>query len=140
MDHMRTFAISQAGLQVERMRVEVAALNLANANTVLKPGQPGYQPLKVSALSQSQQFAAMIDGGLALPEASIVTQGTAPRAVHDPKHPAADAQGMVYYPAVDSAEQMIELMGAVRSYEANIAAINAARSMALKALEIGGGA
>lgn len=139
MDHMRSFAISQAGLSVERARVEAAAMNLANANAALKPGQPGFKPLKVVAQTQVQPFSSFIDRDLELPAAQVIEQTVAPRAVHDPKHPVADGQGMVFYPAIDTAEQMVEMMGAVRAYEANIAAINASRSMALKALEIGGG-
>jgi flagellar basal-body rod protein FlgC len=58
--------------------------------------------------------------------------------VHEPGHPMADAKGFVKYPGVDPAADMISLMSAARAYEANVAALNTARTMALKALDIGG--
>jgi flagellar basal-body rod protein FlgC len=57
--------------------------------------------------------------------------------VQDPGHPLANEQGFVAYPGVDTATEMVSLMSAMRSYEANVAAINTARSLALKTLEIG---
>jgi flagellar basal-body rod protein FlgC len=59
--------------------------------------------------------------------------------VHEPGHPLADARGFVSYPGVDAAAEMVSLMGASRAYEANVAAMNTARVLALKALDIGGG-
>jgi len=61
-----------------------------------------------------------------------------PRMVYEPGHPLANEKGFVAYTGVDSATEMVTLMSAMRSYEANVAAMNAARTMALKALEIGG--
>jgi flagellar basal-body rod protein FlgC len=73
-----------------------------------------------------------------LPGVSVEFADRAARKVHDPGHPMADAQGFVAYPAVDAATEMVTLMSATRAYEANVAAMNAARTMALKALDIGG--
>jgi flagellar basal-body rod protein FlgC len=61
-----------------------------------------------------------------------------PRLVHEPGHPDADARGFVAYPAVDPLREMLTLMSATRAYEANLSALNAARTMAQRALEIGG--
>jgi flagellar basal-body rod protein FlgC len=58
--------------------------------------------------------------------------------VHEPGHPDADARGFVSYPAVDTLREMLTLITATRAYEANLSALNAARSMAQRALEIGG--
>jgi flagellar basal-body rod protein FlgC len=58
--------------------------------------------------------------------------------VHEPGHPLADEKGFVSYPGVDPAMEMVTLLDATRAYEANVAAMNMARAMSLKALEIGG--
>lgn len=139
MDYNATFAVSAAGMTLERTRVEVAALNLANAHTVQAPGEAGYVPMKVVARAAAS-FAAALQGGSGplLPEASVVAAGAAPRQVLEPGHPLADARGFVTQPGVDPAAEMVTLMGATRAYEANVAAMNTARAMALKALEIGG--
>lgn len=137
MDTLQSFAISAAGMDVERLRVEVASLNLANAHALQAPGQPGFQPLRVVA---TPSFGAQVQDGLAaagLPAATVEPSGAAPRKVHEPGHPLADARGFVAYPGVDPATEMVELMSATRAYEANVAALNTARALALKALEIG---
>lgn len=142
MDFARTFAISAAGMAVQRTRVEVAALNLANADSVQAPGAPGYQPLRV-VIGAGAPFDALVATGLqrdALPTAAIQPTLVPPRLTHDPGHPFADALGFVHHASVDPATEMVTLMGAMRSYEANVAAMNTARTLALKTLEIGRGA
>ena len=57
--------------------------------------------------------------------------------IHDPSHPDADSQGYVYYPNINMVEEMVNMLEASRSYEANVTAVKAAKGMALKALEIG---
>ncbi len=153
MDYAQSFAISAAGMAAERTRVDVAALNLANANTIRTPDGTMYQPLRVIARAVNApaavaSFASRVDDGLsvaegaplALPEASVEASGAEPRAVYEPGNPFADAKGFVSYPGVDPATEMVTLMGALRAYEANVAAMNAAKTLMLKALEIGGGA
>jgi flagellar basal-body rod protein FlgC len=151
MDYGTTFAISAAGMNLERSRVEVAALNLANANTTQAAGEAAYRPMRVVAragMAALPSFAAALgaaeNSSAALaalaPTALLEPTGAAPRKVHDPGHPMADERGFVTYPAVDSATEMVTLMSATRAYEANVAAMNAARTLALKALDIGGGA
>jgi len=142
MDFTQAFAISAAGMSVQRMRVEVAALNLANAHGVQAPGAPAYQPLRVM-VTPSAPFDALVASGLqpgALPTASVQATAAPPRMVHDPGHPLADARGFVHHAAVDPATEMVTLMSAMRSYEANVAAMNTTRTLALKTLEIGRGA
>lgn len=152
MDYARTFAISAAGMATERMRVDAAALNLANANTVQTPDGTAYQPVRVlaralSAGSVAGVFADRVEDGLALvggaalevPTATLEPTGATPRSVYEPGHPFADAKGFVSYPGVDTATEMVSLMTAMRAYEANVAAMNTARALALKTLEIGGG-
>lgn len=139
MDFAQAFAISAAGMSVQRTRVEVAALNLANAQSVQAPGTSGYQPQRV-VVTPGLPFDALVATGLhtaALPSASIEPATSSPRMVHDPGHPLADARGFVRQAGVDPATEMVTLMGAMRSYEANVAALNTARALALKTLEIG---
>ncbi len=145
MNYAQSFAISATGMDVERLRVEVAALNLANANTVSSADGRGFQPLRVIAQSavgtqpmDGTSFATLVGQGLAGPTALVEPNGKPARAVLDPGHPQADAQGYVSYPGVDTATEMMTMLGASRAYEANVAAMNIARSMAAKALEIGG--
>lgn len=139
------FAISAAGMDVERLRVEVAALNLANAHTVSTSDTLAYRPLQVVArawhgnsAAPTGLFTSLVDQGLGAPAATVEASLVPPRRVMEPGHPMADAKGFVSYPGVDPATEMMTLMGATRAYEANVAAMNAARTMALKALEIGG--
>lgn len=139
MDYLASFAISAAGMTVERTRVEVASLNLANAHTVQAPGGQPFEPLRVVA-GVSGNFAALVDHGLRgapLPVAAVESSGAAPRLVHEPAHPLANASGFVAYPGVDPATEMVTLMSATRAYEANVAALNTGRALILKALEIG---
>lgn len=139
MNYQQTFSISAAGMDVERLRVEVATLNLANAHTVAGTDGRLYQPLRVvSAASQQVLFASAMNAQLGGPTAWVEPNQAAPRQVLDPGHPMADAKGFVAQPDVDPAAEMMTMMSALRSYEANVAAMNTARTMALKSLEIGG--
>lgn len=144
MDHGQTFAIGAAGLSLERARVEVAVMNLAHANTVQDPSMPGYRPMQVvGRAGGAEAFGRLVDDArdvLRGPVAVVEPQDRAPRLAHEPGHPLADPQGFVAYPGVDPAREMVTLMGAMRAYEANLAALNTARALALKALEIGRGA
>lgn len=157
MDYMQSFAISAAGMNVERMRVDVAALNLANANTVQGVGGSSYQPLRVLAEVQSPAgplsgadaggFRALVSQGLeggdiasqAGPTARIVPANIAPRLVYEPGHPLANERGFVAYAGIDTATEMVSMMSATRAYEANVSAMNTARTLALRALDIGSG-
>lgn len=141
MDYSQAFAISASGMTLERTRVEVAALNLANANTVAGADGALYRPLRVVARAAQASFADTVAEGLAAaPVVSLEPTRQAERMVHEPGHPMADARGFVAYAGVDAATEMVTMMSATRSYEANVAAMNTARSMALKALSIGGNA
>ncbi|RAN48432.1 flagellar basal-body rod protein FlgC [Herbaspirillum rubrisubalbicans] len=147
MDYAKSFAISAAGMDIERTRVDVAALNLANANTVQTPDGLAYRPLTVlarlSPASAPAGFSDQIDQGvdramLMLPQTEVVPALSKPRSVYEPGNPLADAKGFISYPGVDIATETVTMMNAQRSYEANVAAMNVTRTLALKALDIGG--
>lgn len=154
MDYEQAFAVSAAGMTLERTRVDVAALNLANANTIQTAGGSRYLPQRVVALTApgiassdpatASVFAqAFADGtqaaGMSVPQASVQSAEMAPRKVYEPGNPFADTKGYVSYAGVDAATEMVTMMSAVRSYEANVVAMNTAKTIALKALDIGGG-
>lgn len=149
MDYTQAFAISAAGMSVERTRVDVAALNLANADTIQTADGVSYRPLRVIARTIAAPgngaFAAEVNRGLGddglsmagLPQIDVEPQTVEPRQVYEPGHPFANKKGFVSYPGVDPATEMVTMTRALRAYEANVAAMNTARTLALKALDIG---
>lgn len=137
MDYSQAFAISASGMNLERTRVEVAALNLANANTVADPDGNVYRPMRVVARAS---FAEAVTQGMQAVSVQVEPTLQPPRMVYEPGHPLANARGYVTYAGVDTATEMVTMMSAMRSYEANVAAMNTTRNLTLKALEIGGNA
>jgi flagellar basal-body rod protein FlgC len=143
MDYRAIFEVSAAGMGVEKKRLEVAALNLANMNSTAPAGTEGYRPLRVVAHAMRTDFSSIMQAQLlgdpqAAQTLEVVPSDAAPRMVKDPGHPHADAQGFVRYPGVDQSTEMITAMTALRAYEANVAAVGFARAMATRALDIGG--
>ena len=145
MDYMSAFEISASGMAVERTRLDVTAVNLANANSTRAIDGTVFRPLRViSGPKISQKFSATLDAFSAaqsLPgvEVSEVRQlDVPPRLVFEPAHPDADEKGFVAYPGINPVAEMVSLITTMRTYEANVVAMNAAKTMALKALDIGG--
>jgi flagellar basal-body rod protein FlgC len=143
MDYNAAFQISASGMQVEKLRLDVTAANIANMNNAAPSAAQAYSPLRVASqaipLSFSQQFGRMYEvasGGVQV--VGVTPQAVAPRMVYEPGHPYADAHGMVAYPAVNHTAEMVNMNLALRAYEANVAAMNAAKTMAARALDIGG--
>jgi flagellar basal-body rod protein FlgC len=114
---------TRAGLQNERLRLDLAGRNIAGANQAIDPA-------RLAAMGEG--FAATLAAGGMSPGEPIAT-----RSVLDPGHPMADAQGRVHYPAVDMVHEMTTMMTASRGYEANVRSFNVLRSMVLRAMEIG---
>ena len=140
--------VSATGLTAERLRMDVTAENLANAQTTRgADGQP-YRRKEV-VLSEVQQggFGAQLakavgagsasgsqTGGV---EVAGITQDQTPgKLVYDPGHPDADAKGYVRMPNVDTVAEMVDLISASRAYEANVTAMNAAKQMFSKTLDL----
>jgi flagellar basal-body rod protein FlgC len=138
MSTTNVFAVSAAGMDIERLRVDVAAMNLANAHVAVSASGEGYRPMQVVARAGTGGFAAQFDHWMRAPAVSVEPTFVAPRQVLEPGHPLADGKGFVLYPAVDFTTEMFTMMNAMRSYEANVAAMNMSRAMVLKALDIGG--
>ena len=141
MDYFKAVEISAAGMAAQKARIEAATLNLANMNTSIAPGAAGFRPVTAVIHAMSTPFSRVLNGGfqpLIKPQAVLAAQsGAAARAVYEPGHPDADAAGMVSYPAVNHTQEMLTVMTALRAYEANLAALQATRTLAAKALEIG---
>jgi len=143
MDYFSSFEISATGLMAEKMRLEAVALNLANANATFAPGTTPYQAVRVvSRPIGGGDFAHIYEGARNQLPAGVTTLGlektsASPRLVYDPQHPDADAKGFVAHANINQLSEMTSMMSAVRAYEANIKALNAAKVMAQKALEIG---
>ncbi len=141
MDFFKAIQISAAGLGAEKTRVEVAAANLAHMNSSSPPGTPGYRPVTAVIRSVPAAFSDVLaadDQPLMLASAQIVAQpGSGVRTAYDPGHPHADAKGMVTYPAIDHTQEMMTIVTALRSYEANMTALQVTKTLASKALDIG---
>jgi flagellar basal-body rod protein FlgC len=138
--------ISASGLTAQRLRMDVTAENLANAQTTKgADGQP-YRRKEVvlREVSQggfgAQLTAAMGSGAKARPGgvevAEIATDQTAGKMVYDPSHPDANAQGYVQMPNVDTVTEMVDLIDSSRAYEANVTAMQASKQMFTKTLEL----
>ena len=144
MDFMTSFDISASGMSVEKLRMDLISLNLANSKTSRTEGGGVYKPLalvtKSASLSFSkhlnQTYQAGVSKGVMVDE--VIEKETPEKLSYEPGHPDADGRGFVHYPGVDTTSEMVEMLRATRAYEANVRALNAAKSMALKALEIGG--
>ena len=132
--------ISASALVAQRIRLNVVTENLANAETTRGPDGGPYRR-KVAIFGAER--AGTFDQALAAAAVSTVTvpeiqeSEDAPRAVYQPAHPDANPEGYVMMPNINSVLEMADLLAATRAYEANITAIQAAKSMATKALEIG---
>jgi len=144
MDYRSAFEISAAGMAIEKLRVDTTALNLANMHTTSKTEAGLFKPLTVVARKGLSNFDSLMDAeradvaALGLPTAHVEALPTAPRYVHEPGHPHADDKGMVAYPGVNHTTEMVQLVTALRAYEANVAAATVTRALATRALEIGG--
>ena len=136
--------VSASGLTAERMRMDVVAQNLANAQTTRGvDGQPYRRKEVVLAERQGEgSFGAALAGAMTgsnpagVEVAAIAEDQTPLKQVYDPSHPDADANGYVQMPNVDSVAEMVDLISAQRAYEANVTAMQAAKQMFAKTLEL----
>lgn len=145
--------ISSSGLTAERLRLDVISNNIANVNTTRgADGQPyRRQQVVFSARTEGGPFAAALaaarggsQAGQSAGSGVEVTQiqpdtKTDFKVVHDPGHPDADAKGNVRLPNVEPIVEMVDMISASRAYEAGVTAINSAKQMEQRGLEIGKG-
>lgn len=138
--------IGASGLTAQRLRMDTISQNIANINTTrTKDGTP-YRRREVmfEERTGSDSFSSVLSNatdnlseGQGVRVSKIVEDQSAFKKVYDPGHPDADKDGYVSMPNVDIVTEMVNMISASRSYEANVTSINATKSMALKALEIG---
>lgn len=144
MSLFRSLQISASGLTAERLRLDVIANNLANVNTTRTAAGGPYRR-KVAVLEERtagfanllgiQPTPALTHGGVRV--AAIVEDDSPLPRVYNPGHPDADAEGYVQMPNVNVVTEMVDMITATRAYEANVTAMNAAKQMALRTLDIG---
>jgi flagellar basal-body rod protein FlgC len=122
--------ISGTGLTAQRLRMDVTAENLANAQST------NYRRKEV--VLQQASFGDALDAASSrgVEVAGVVQDGSSGRRVHDPGNPGADAQGYVTMPNVDSVTEMVDLIGSSRAYEANVTAMQAAKTVFARTLDI----
>lgn len=143
MGYLDSLNITGSALTAERFRTDVIMQNLANQNTTRTEDGGPYRRKQVVLREQQLTFKQELGKAMTKAEnggviAEAVVDSENPLVpVYDPDHPDADEDGYVMMPNVNSAEEMVDLMAATRAYEANVTALNVAKSMALKALEIG---
>ncbi len=143
MDYRNAFAISATGMQVEKTRLDVTAVNLANVHSTRGADGKLFRPLHVSVAEGKTEFAVGFEqlAGARLHGAQVLRieeTDAAPRQLYEPGNPDADDKGFVSMPGINQVTEMVNLSSALRAYEANVVAMNAAKTMALKALELGG--
>ncbi len=154
MGFFTTLRIGASALTAQRLRMDIISNNIANVNTTRSAGggafrrqQVVFSPREASvpALMSSDSLSPAAFGGSKASEPTglgvqvdQIVEDTAPGIrTYQPDHPDADADGFVTYPNVNVVTEMVDMMAASRAYEASVATINAAKSMAQKALELG---
>lgn len=131
---------SASALGVERTRIEVAVSNMANADsTRAADGQPYRRRDVLLSADPVNAFDVALGqaGATGVKVAGIVQDQSPFRKRYEPSHPDADQEGFVSLPNVDASEEMVDMLGASRAYQANLAAIGLIKDMVAKALELG---
>jgi len=145
---LQSMRISASSLLAQRLRMDVVANNVANMNTTRTATGGPYRRQTVAIAEQGREVVfrdflrresgeAGTGGGVQV--TAIREDNTPPRRVFDPSHPDADGDGYVLLPDINVVTEMTDLLSARRAYEASVTVLNATKSMALRALEIGRG-
>lgn len=136
--------VSASGMTAQRLRMDIISQNIANVNTTRdENGNPYKRRMVTFAEKDVTPFGDILlktagthGNGVKVTQITEDNQ-TEMRKVYDPSHPDSDEEGYVTYSNVNIVQEMTDLIDATRSYEANVTAFNATKSMALKGLEIG---
>ncbi|WP_321475176.1 flagellar basal body rod protein FlgC [uncultured Paludibaculum sp.] len=136
-------SVSASGMAAQRARAEVIVENLANSETTRTSEGGPYRRKDVVFESEPQgsPFSAVFqteisDGSMGVGVSQVLEDTRPPDMRYQPGHPHADAKGYVAYPHVSPAEEMVDLMGATRGYQANVAAISAVKDMVAKSIDL----
>ena len=140
MGFLSSLDISASALTAQRMRMDVISENIANASTTrTASGEPYRRRVAVLSERTSSPFSSYYDQaiGSGVIVSQIAEDNSAFKLEYDPDHVDANEEGYVRMPNVDEVVEIIDMMAATRAYEANVTALNATKSIAMKALEIG---
>ena len=147
MSFLSTFNISASGMTAQRLRLDVAAENIANIKTTRTASGGPYRRKMVRLSTTDRSFssafknaetAALRNGkGQGVKATAVLSDETELKAIYEPDHPDADENGYIRVPNIDMVKEITDSMAASRSYEADITAFNATKLMAQRALEIG---
>jgi len=135
-----SLSVSASGMAAQRTRAALLVENIANAETTRTPEGGPYRRKDAvfSSTSVGPEFASELDSqmqtGVTVSEISV--DQTPPEKQYMPGHPDADADGYVSVPKINSAEDMVDLMSANRSYQANVSAISAVKDMIQKSIDL----
>jgi flagellar basal-body rod protein FlgC len=142
-DFFDSLDVSASALSAERLRMNTISSNLANAQTTRTPeGGPYRRKDPVFEAQPVQEFSRVLAGEMEVPMhkvkvVDIVSDQGPPKMVYQPDHPDANPEGFVAMPNINTMEEMVNMITASRTYEANVTAMNVARGMMNKALDIG---
>ena len=132
--------VSASGMSAQRTRAEMLVENMANAETTRTPEGGPYKRKDVvfSTEIQSSPFSAVFQNELGdgVKVAEVVTDESAPEKRYLPGHPDADENGYVAFPKMNPAEEMVDLLNASRSYQANVSAMTAIKDMITNSIAI----
>jgi flagellar basal-body rod protein FlgC len=139
MSMSRIFDIAGSAVSAQSQRLNVVASNLANADTVAGPDGKPYKARQVVFQTELMGAAGALgsQASAGVRVTNVVESDTPGRRVHDPKHPAADAQGYVTFSNVSAVEEMVNMISASRSYQNNVEVMNTAKTLLLKTLQMG---
>ena len=148
MSLLDAIAISASGVSAQRQRIETTVSNLANARTTRSETGGPYRrrdvvfeatPVSPGSFSEelSLSLSALADAPMGVRVASVVPDPGPPQTVYDPGHPDASPEGYVSFPNVNPVEEIVNLVSAARSYEANLTAISVSQQLVERALELG---
>jgi flagellar basal-body rod protein FlgC len=136
-------SVSASGMEAQRIRAEIITENLANADTTRTPDGGPYRrkdavfstaPATSSFAGTLAEFSA--GGSQGVTVSSISVDQSDPERRYIPNHPDADAEGYVAFPKISPAEEMVDLMGAQRGFDANVAAISTVKDMIARSLDL----
>jgi flagellar basal-body rod protein FlgC len=142
MDILNTFKIGASALKAQSLRLNTISSNLANVETTSTPEGGPYKKQATYFRTKSLSFQDHLNNNVnqsvkGVEVSKILEDKTPPRKVYDPSHPDAAEDGYVEMPNISVLEEMVDMMSATRSYQANVTSIKMAKRMALKALDIG---
>jgi flagellar basal-body rod protein FlgC len=144
MDFFSSMRVSASGLDAQTKRMNTISSNIANAETTrgVDGGPYRRKDPVMAAQTDRESFGEILQNAMdenvqGVQVTEIAEDERTPRMVYNPQHPDSNAEGYVAMPNVNPVEEMANMISAQRSYEANVTAMGAAKSMAQKALEIG---